>query len=70
MAFTIYILLVISTKSVLTYNFESFTEELLIKPLYSNQLYAHFQFTTKWETEISSEECKLTNKNKQSILFC
>lgn len=58
MALTGYIIVLILLKAVLTYRIESFTEELLIKPLYSGQLYTHFQFTTKWDTELSSEECK------------
>lgn len=34
---------------------DSFTEELLLKPLYGNKLYAHFQFVTKWFTDDSPE---------------
>lgn len=49
--------------SVLTYETDYFTEELLLKPLYGDQLYAHFQFTTKWDTELSSENCKFAEKS-------
>lgn len=58
MALTVHIVLLLLFKNVVTYKADSFTEELLLKPLYSDQLYAHFQFTTKWDTELSSEECK------------
>ncbi|XP_060518647.1 GPI transamidase component PIG-T [Cylas formicarius] len=34
---------------------ETFTEELLIKPLYSEQLYVHFQFVTKWDINSETE---------------
>ena len=30
-------------------NSESFSEELLIKPLPTGHVYSHFQFTTKWD---------------------
>lgn len=52
------VLLVLLIKNVLTSYSDSFTEELLLKPLYSNQLYAHFQFVTKWDSELASEQCK------------
>lgn len=42
----------------LTYNSDRFTEELLIKPLYSEQLYAHFQFSLKWDVDPDKEQCK------------
>ena len=38
---------------------EEFHEELLIKPLPNGHIYAHFQFTTTWNTDIESESCKL-----------
>lgn len=41
---------------------DTFTEELLIKPFYSEQLYAHFQFTTKWHTDPSTETCKFLSR--------
>lgn len=34
------------------------TEELLIKPLYSEQVYTHFQFSTKWDIDPDKETCK------------
>lgn len=35
-----------------------FTEELLLKPLYSGQIYTHFHFTTIWDIDPDSETCK------------
>lgn len=35
-----------------------FTEELLLKPLYTEQLYAHFHFSTIWNTDSEKESCK------------
>lgn len=63
MALIVHTVLFLLFKNVLTYNADSFTEELLLKPLYSDQLYAHFQFSTKWDTELSSEECKFEKYN-------
>lgn len=37
---------------------DSFTEELLIKPLFNEQLYAHLHFSTKWDTDLNLETCK------------
>lgn len=37
---------------------DSFTEELILKPLYSNQLYAHFHFKTKWDVDTRSDSGK------------
>lgn len=39
-------------------NEDQFNEELLLKPLYSDQLYAYFQFSTIWNTESKTETCK------------
>lgn len=39
---------------------DSFTEELLLKPLYSEHLYAHFHFSTVWNT--NQQTCKLLKK--------
>ncbi|XP_033101551.1 GPI transamidase component PIG-T-like [Anneissia japonica] len=45
------------------YSFEDvLNEELLIKPLPSGNVYAHFQFTTKWDIDILREE-KLLHYN-------
>ncbi|XP_013389668.1 GPI transamidase component PIG-T [Lingula anatina] len=33
-----------------------FNEELLIKPLDSGHVYAHFQFTTKWDIDIQTQQ--------------
>lgn len=38
---------------------DHFTEELLLKPLYTEQLYAHFHFSTIWNTDYENESCKL-----------
>lgn len=40
-----------------TSNSDSFSEELLLRPLYTDKVYSHFQFTTKWNTD--STDCKL-----------
>lgn len=37
---------------------DHFTEELLLKPLYTEQLYAHFHFATVWSTDYQKESCK------------
>ena len=38
---------------------DEFREELLIKPLPSGHIYAHFQFITRWDVEISDpKSCK------------
>lgn len=63
-----YLLLFI--KFVLAYNRDIFTEELLIKPLYSEQLYAHFQFTTKWDTSPETETCRKIMSMYLSIINC
>lgn len=34
-----------------TSNSDSFSEELLLRPLYTDKVYSHFQFTTKWNTD-------------------
>ncbi|KAG5896881.1 hypothetical protein JTB14_033521 [Gonioctena quinquepunctata] len=39
---------------VITYK-DTFTEELLLKPLYSEQIYGHFQFSIKWDTNLENE---------------
>lgn len=36
-----------------------FDEELMLKPLPSNHVYAYFQFTTVWETIKDVTTCKL-----------
>ena len=36
-----------------------FDEELMLKPLPSNHVYAYFQFTTVWETTKDKTTCKL-----------
>ncbi|KAF5295442.1 hypothetical protein FQA39_LY13103 [Lamprigera yunnana] len=40
---------------------DSFTEELLIKPLYVDQLYAHFHFSTVWDTDLFTEKFQHTH---------
>lgn len=37
---------------------DKFYEELLLKPLHSQQLYAYFQFSTLWDAPAKSESCK------------
>lgn len=36
-----------------------FDEELMLKPLSNNYVYAYFQFTTVWETTKDVKMCKL-----------
>lgn len=36
-----------------------FDEELMLKSLPSNHVYAYFQFTTVWETAKETKACKL-----------
>ncbi|KAH1013914.1 hypothetical protein HUJ04_002835 [Dendroctonus ponderosae] len=40
---------------------DTFTEELLIKPLFGNQVYAHFNFATVWNVEPENENYRHTN---------
>lgn len=47
----------------LTYSHDFFDEELMLKPLPSNHVYAYFQFTTVWET------AKQTKTLRHSRLF-
>lgn len=42
-----------------------FDEELMLKPLPSNHVYAYFQFTTVWETTKDITTCKLQDINYQ-----
>lgn len=35
-----------------------FDEELMLKVLPSGHVYAHFQFTTLWQTDIEQQTCK------------
>lgn len=37
---------------------DEFHEELLLKPLYTDKLYAFFQFSTIWNAEPTKETCK------------
>lgn len=37
---------------------DSFDEELLLKPLYNDHIYAHFQFTTRWSVQEDKENSK------------
>lgn len=41
-----------------------FTEELLVKPLFGNQVYAHFNFATVWSVEPENENCKYTLQSR------
>ncbi|XP_063903359.1 GPI transamidase component PIG-T [Zophobas morio] len=47
--------------AVLTYAFDTFSEELLLKPLGNDHLYAHFQFATKWDTDPEQESFRHTH---------
>lgn len=51
-------LLAIAHLQIVTSTSDYFTEELLLKPLYSEQLYAHFHFVTIWDTDPETESCK------------
>ncbi|KAL1497124.1 hypothetical protein ABEB36_008134 [Hypothenemus hampei] len=42
-------------QSISTSDEDTFSEELLLKPLFSEQLYAHFQFATHWNIEPKNE---------------
>lgn len=42
-----------------------FHEELMLKPLPSGHVYAHFQFTTLWETTKDITTCKLQDISYQ-----
>lgn len=42
-----------------------FDEELMLKPLPSNHVYAYFQFTTVWETTKDITTCKLQDISYQ-----
>ncbi|RZC42763.1 Gpi16 domain containing protein [Asbolus verrucosus] len=46
---------------ILTSKSDRFSEELLIKPLYSDHLYVHFQFATKWDTNPDQESFRHTH---------
>lgn len=37
---------------------DSFTEELILKPLYGNQIYAHFHFKTRWDIDVRKDSGK------------
>ncbi|XP_066246675.1 GPI transamidase component PIG-T [Euwallacea similis] len=52
--FVLFTLVQFSVSSFL--NADSFTEELLLKPLFSDQLYAHFQFSTTWDVDPENEQ--------------
>ncbi|CAH1369037.1 hypothetical protein MTP99_010524 [Tenebrio molitor] len=58
---TLIVLVAFSPLCVLTSKSDTFTEELLIKPLYSDQLYVHFQFVTKWDTRPDQETFRHTH---------
>lgn len=47
-----------SLNSIVTSTSDYFTEELLLKPLYSEHIYAHFHFATVWDIDPESETCK------------
>ncbi|KAK4880763.1 hypothetical protein RN001_008909 [Aquatica leii] len=40
---------------------DSFTEELFIKPLYTEHIYSHFHFSTIWNTDLFSEKFRHTH---------
>lgn len=43
---------------VLTTYTDSFNEELMLKPLYGNQIYAHFHFKTTWDIDSKKDSGK------------
>lgn len=55
-------LLFLITLTIVNCASDSFTEELLLKPLYNEQVYAHFHFSTKWDTNVDTEKCKYLYK--------
>ncbi|XP_017784722.1 PREDICTED: GPI transamidase component PIG-T [Nicrophorus vespilloides] len=64
MKILVYVLVIIHLVSC---NKDSFTEELLLKPLYANKLYSHFQFTTKWDVDATSDSMFHTNLFPRAI---
>ncbi|KAF5298449.1 hypothetical protein FQR65_LT01228 [Abscondita terminalis] len=48
--------LIISTCGAVHSISDSFTEELIIRPLYTEQVYAHFHFSTVWDTDLFNEQ--------------
>lgn len=38
-----------------TVNPSGFSEELFVKPLFGDQIYAHFQFVTKWDINLKED---------------
>lgn len=56
--FVIYMCTIFHFSSASSLSTDTFTEELLLKPLFSEQLYAHFQFSTVWNIDPSNEQCK------------
>lgn len=45
-----------------------FHEELLLRPLRTGQVYAHFQFTTVWDVDIrDTKACKCDNFHFSSL---
>ncbi|XP_018336567.1 GPI transamidase component PIG-T [Agrilus planipennis] len=53
--------------SVVLCSSEHFTEELLIKPLHSEQVYTHFHFVTKWDSDPNTENFRHTNIFSRAI---
>lgn len=54
----LFFIFVISIKFASSQN-DFFDEELMLKPLSNNYVYAYFQFTTVWETTKDIKTCKL-----------
>lgn len=50
---------------------DDFQEELVIRPLHSGDIYASFQFRTRWKTDFREDEGKLSvSFHSQHILMC
>lgn len=43
--------IIITSHFCVCFSSDIFTEELLLKPLYNDKIYAHFQFRTKWDVD-------------------
>lgn len=55
------VILILSYCSFINCASDSFTEELLIKPLYTDQIYTHFHFSTIWDTDVHTEKFQHTH---------
>ncbi|KAB0797348.1 hypothetical protein PPYR_01934 [Photinus pyralis] len=58
---TAFVILVLNSVSLINCGSDSFTEELFIKPLYTDHIYTHFHFSTIWDTDLQTEQFKHTH---------